>query len=733
MTFPALWAGIECTYNRVGDTYYDQLNKNGHHERLEDLAIFADLGIERIRYPCLWEKVCPTQNGFNWKWLDSRLDELERLNLEPIAGFLHHGSGPKFTALIDPEFPEKFIEYVQAFVDRYPHIRDFTPINEPLTTARFSGLYGIWYPHHRSDYSFVRALYNQIRATIMAMKVIRKSRPDARLIQTEDMGRTSSTPKLAYQRIFENERRWLSFDMLGGRIGPAHRLYKYLLKAGLTEEELSWLRTNACPPDVMGLNHYLLSNRFLDHRVELYPEHLRGGNKRHRYADAGAIDVGQVEPPTPESIFQEAWERYKIPIAITEVHLSGPREAQMRWLHEIWSACVNLNEKGAKIEAVTPWGLLGHFDWNSLCVECNSFYESGIFDVRAPKPRPTALAKMIKTLAKEKKFEHPVIEDPGWWRTSRRILFAPPETKPMESAARARPIVITGGRGTLAKAFSRICEIRGIPTMILTRDQMDVADLDSVRKVLQEINPWAVINSAGYVKVDLAETEPDRCFRENVLGPEILAQVCAERNIKLVTFSSDLVFDGKANSPYLESHAVQPLNVYGRSKAESEQRVLKHFSDALIVRTSSFFGPWDEYNFITQTLRSLTKGDVVHAASDVRMSPTYIPDLVNASVDLLIDGEKGLLHLSNQGDTSWAELAKRVATLASDFQNISVPKNYNEQIIERPLAELNFPAQRPLYSALGSERIKILPPLEDALERYFKQVEVKWTAGGVLL
>jgi dTDP-4-dehydrorhamnose reductase len=709
MTSPALWAGIECTYNRVGDTYYDQVNKNGHHERIEDLAVFADLGIERIRYPCLWEKVNgPTINDYNWKWLDERIDELQRLKLEPIAGFLHHGSGPPFTALIDPEFSAKFVEYVQAFVDRYPHIRDFTPINEPLTTARFSGLYGIWYPHHKSDQSFARALFNQVQATIMAMETIRRGRPDARLIQTEDLGRASSTSVLSYQREFENERRWLSFDLLSGLVDIKHPLYKYLIKSGLTERELGWLQDHACPPDVIGVNHYLLSNRFLDHRVELYPPHLRGGNGRHRYADAGAIDVGQAEPPSPESIFQETWERYKTPIAVTEVHLSGPREAQMRWLHEIWSAAVNLNSKGGRVDAVTAWGLLGHFDWNSLCVDCKSFYESGVYDVRAPKPRPTALAEMIKSLAKDRSFDHPLIEDPGWWRTPKRILFAPPEVKPLPVAPKGRPVVITGARGTLGRAFARLCDARGIPYRILSRAEMDVANLESVRTTLNEIKPWAVINATGYVKVDLAETEQD----------------CAESKVKLITFSSDLVFNGELSSPYMESHPVQPLNVYGRTKAESEQRVLKLFPEALIIRTSSFFGPWDEHNFITQTLRSLMKGDSVHAASDVRMSPTYIPDLVNACIDLAVDGEKGLLHITNQGETSWSELAKKAAILAIETKKI--PNLKDQLIIEKSLSEMNLPAVRPRYSAMSSERIKILPTLDDALVRYFKQIEIKF-------
>jgi dTDP-4-dehydrorhamnose reductase len=719
-----MWAGIECTYNRVGDNYYDQLNKNGHHERVEDLEIFANLGIERIRYPCLWEKVSEHKiDHYNWKWLDARIAKLQELKLEPIAGLLHHGSGPRFTALIDPEFPEKFATYARAFAERYPEISDYTPVNEPLTTARFSGLYGVWFPHHNTDRSFIRALYNEVAGTIRAMQEIRKVRPEARLIQTDDLGRATSTEPLIYQRDFENNRRWLTYDMLSGFIDRFHPMYDYLIHAGLTDREIAWLAENPCPPDIIGINHYLLSNRFLDHNEELYPVEFRGGNGRHRYADLGAVDVGVANPPTPESVFMEAWERYKIPLAITEVHISGPREAQMRWLKEIWDSCVSVNEKGGQVKAVTAWGLLGHFDWNSLCVQSNDHYESGIYDVRSPSPRPTILAEMIEGLAKNKNYEHPVLDQPGWWHTPRRILFNPPATQILDQKPSGQPILITGATGTLGRAFARICELRGIPYRLTSRQEMDLAEPSSVHRVLDEIKPWAVINTAGYVKVDLAEQEQERCFRENVLAPEILAKACSERKIRFVTFSSDLVFNGELNSPYVESHPVEPLNTYGRTKAESEQKVLLSLPEALVVRTSSFFGPWDEHNFVTQTLKQLISGAEVKAASDVKVSPTYVPDLVNACIDLLIDGEKGILHLTNKGAVSWAELAKKAASIALEVG--SVPKTSDQLIIEKSMADLNLPAIRPRFSALDSERMAILPSLDDALARYFSQLEIK--------
>jgi dTDP-4-dehydrorhamnose reductase len=275
-------------------------------------------------------------------------------------------------------------------------------------------------------------------------------------------------------------------------------------------------------------------------------------------------------------------------------------------------------------------------------------------------------------------------------------------------------VAIIGATGTLGKAFARVCDIRGIPYRLLTRQQMDIVDPVCVDRVLGELNPWAVVNAAGYVRVDDAEREPDVCLRVNAFGPGILAAACERRNIALLTFSSDLVFDGAGASPYVESDGVAPLNVYGRSKAEAEVRVLKANPSSLVIRTSAFFGPWDEYNFVTIALRQLAAGHTFVAAEDAVVSPTYVPDLVNASLDLLIDGECGLWHLANKSAISWADLARLAAQKAG----------VNSGRIEaRPTRELGLAAVRPTYSVLGSNRGMLLPCLDHAISRYFKEHE----------
>ncbi|HEV7838179.1 MAG TPA: family 1 glycosylhydrolase, partial [Gemmatimonadaceae bacterium] len=421
-----MWGGIECTVNRVNDRYSDQIELSGHQDRPEDLDRFAELGIRTLRYPVLWERVAPDGvASADWTATDKALARLRELGIKPIVGLLHHGSGPRSTSLVDAEFPEKLAAFARAVAERYPWIESVTPINEPLTTARFAGLYGLWYPHARDDRTFVRALINQCLGIRAAMDAFRAVCPRVQLVQTEDLGKTYSTPARSYQAIFENERRWLTFDLLSGIVDERHSLWRYLLKSGAKRADLESLIDRPCVPDIAGVNHYLTGERFLDERIEFYPPAVRGGNGRHSYADVEAVRVLENGIAGHLGLMGEAWRRYRIPLAITEVHLGCTREQQMRWLSEAWQAALQLRDEGCDVRAVTIWSLLGSYDWDSLLTKENGSYEPGAFDVRAPSPRPTALAQMAKCLATTSGFDHPALDGDGWWREKNRICYSP--------------------------------------------------------------------------------------------------------------------------------------------------------------------------------------------------------------------------------------------------------------------------------------------------------------------
>jgi len=723
---PELWGGAECTVNRVGDAYFDQIARTGHDTRLADLDLFAGLGIKALRYPILWERTAPDGlESADWSWADERLRRLRELGIRPIVGLVHHGSGPRHTSLVDPGFPAGLAEFARAVAERYPWVEDYTPVNEPLTTARFSGLYGHWYPHGRDKLTFARALLGQCRAVVLAMRAIRTVNPAARLVQTDDLGKTSSTPRLAYQAEFENIRRWSTFDLLCGRVDPEHRMWKHLRAAGVDEAEIGWFLDNPCPPDIMGVNYYLTSERFLDEHYERYPAHVQGGNGKDTYADVEAVRVLGTGIAGPRALLSEAWERYGLPIAVTEAHLGCTREEQLRWLVEVWDAARALRADGVDMRAVTAWSLLGAYNWHTLVTRDEGYYEPGVFDLRSPSPRPTALAGLMRELAAGREPTHPLLAGPGWWRRPERLIHGwtcdPAEPAPLApplavadsaAVAPARPILIVGGAAALGAAFARVCDVRGIPYRLVTRSELDSAGPRALETVLDSLRPWAVVNAAGPIPVDEAEREPALCYREASDRPAVLAATCARRGISLLTFSSDLVFDGFHDAPYVESDAVGPLNVYGRAAAEAEERVLDLLPAALVVRTGARFGPWDTDNVVSHALRALARGQFVSAPNDVVVAPSYLPDLVHTSLDLLIDGERGLWHLANTGETTWVDFVRQAAEQAG----VGV-----QRLEGRPLETLNLAARRPRRRVLGSERGLLLRPLDEALSRYLDE------------
>jgi dTDP-4-dehydrorhamnose reductase len=345
-------------------------------------------------------------------------------------------------------------------------------------------------------------------------------------------------------------------------------------------------------------------------------------------------------------------------------------------------------------------------DWRSLLTRREGHYDVGAFDTRSETPRPTLFAKAAETLGRGDPFEHPVLDLPGWWKRPGRCHARPRfETLPSKSVE-ARPILITGATGTLGQAFSRICAHRGLAHVLTSRADLDICEEESIAAALERYKPWAVINTAGFVRTWEAEEKQDECFKANVTGPEQLATACKLHGIPLVTFSSDLVFDGTLGRSYVEPDEPAPVCEYGRSKAEAESRLLAIDADALIVRTSAFFGPWDRYNFLFNTVERLRRGEDVFASDKSIVSPTYVPDLVHATLDLLLDEEKGIWHLTNQGAISWHELACQVADHAKlDARRIIISDDV------------------PADTSLTSKRGLLLRPLEGAIEDFVEYSE----------
>ena len=300
-----------------------------------------------------------------------------------------------------------------------------------------------------------------------------------------------------------------------GRVSHEHPLWSWLLGCGAPAGDLQWFLDHPCTPDVVGLNYYLTSDRYLDERLARYPVSSHGTNGRERYADVDAVRTPGYAPGH-HRILDEAWQRYGVSVALTEVHAGCTREDQLRWFDSAWRAAALARSRGVDVRAVTMWSLLGTFDWNSLVTRDDGVYEVGAFDVRSTPPRRTALATLAQGLAAGTTID-PLARQPGWWRRGPRALAK--GRSPERDGSSDLPILIAGGTGTLGSALARACEMRGLRAVALGRDQLDIASPDSVLHALDQWRPWAVVNAAGYARVDDAERHPagllgaehDRC------------------------------------------------------------------------------------------------------------------------------------------------------------------------------------------------------------------------------
>lgn len=700
-----LWAGFECTRNRVGDCYHDQLDQSTRSARTECLERLSDLGIKAFRYRVAWDDpLDPIDNA------KADLSILATQNIKPIIGLIHHGSGPSHTDLLSDNFATGLAAHASAVASNFPWVDHWTPVNEPLTTARFSALYGHWYPHERNEGAFWLALLNQTDATRLAMREIRKLNPQAKLVQTEDLGKTFATAALADQAAFDNQRRWMTWDLLTGKVTIGHPFYERLNRLGFAER-LHVIADNPCPPDIIGVDHYLTSDRFLDHRISLYPPHHHGGNHSKGFADLEAARVLSTPPDGIETALAEAWDRYHIPVALTECHNGCTREEQMRWLREGWQAGLKLNQQGRNIVAVASWALMGARDWSSLVTENRGDFESGAFDPRGGNARPTGVATMIKAIAQKTEAPVAALGD-GWWRRESRLHY------PALAFARrsgvspvyvqAPPLLIAGATGTLGQAIMRAARARRIRAIMTSRHEMAVDCETSVENAIHRYRPWAVINATGWVRVDDAEGDADACNRANVTAPLTLARHCDRLGIPNVHFSSDLVFGGEENDFFHETDLPNPLNVYGESKAQADALLTK-VPTSLIIRTAAFFSPHDGYNFAVAATHALREGRKFAASADHRVTPTYVPHLADLVLDLLIDGETGLWHASNGEALSWFEFARRVVDAckldAKDVETANVE-------------QLGWVAKRPLRSGLASLQGQQLPSLTTAIQQF---------------
>jgi dTDP-4-dehydrorhamnose reductase len=409
-----VWASPEPTVARVdAERVRDQLALTGHARRDGDVALLASLGVDASRTPVLWERCAPDDPArVELAWARARLEALRAAELEPIVTLLHHGSGPRYTDLLDPAFPALFADYAEAVARAFPWVRRWTPINEPLTTARFSTLYGVWYPNLRDDHAFGRAMVHQTLAILRACERIRAVNPHAEFVLTEDLQRfVAADSGVADYVAFLRERMYLSAELLAGRVDAGHPLARFLVaQCGVAPGELAEIRARAAAPDVVAFNHYPHSERY----VFTTPDGAIG--------DVPAVYVRGEPAPRAAPLLAAAAARLELPLALGEVHVHAPAEERVRWLAQHVEDVRALRAAGNDVRAVGVWAAFGMVDWHSLLRDEAGVAEDGVFTFAGADgvPRPTALAGAVATLTRTGALAANSVR--GWWEREERFL-----------------------------------------------------------------------------------------------------------------------------------------------------------------------------------------------------------------------------------------------------------------------------------------------------------------------
>src|SRR3989338_3157109 len=273
-------------------------------------------------------------------------------------------------------------------------------------------------------------------------------------------------------------------------------------------------------------------------------------------------------------------------------------------------------------------------------------------------------------------------------------------------------VLLIGGSGMLGSDLKKVFQTSSkIQLLAPTHSECDITNLDQVKKIVDQFGPKALINSAAYNFVDQAEDDAIQAFQINAEGPKILAQLCQEKGIKLIHYSTDYVFDGSKNIPYVEEDLTHPLSIYGESKEKGEKNIQKYCEDYLILRVAWLFGAHGK-NFIKTILKLAQEKEVISVVNDQVGSPTSTIDLAQATFSLIKEKiPSGIYHVVNSGFCSWYELACEAISLALGKKNI------------KAISSSHYPtkAKRPFYTVLSTQKINAfgfisMPSWQEALK-----------------
>lgn len=344
-------AGVECSAPVIaGGIRMDELRATGHWDRVEsDLAQIAASGIRSLRYGVPFHVVAADPARLDWAWTDRAFAALRASGIDPIADLLHFGLPDDLEGFIDPRLPDRFAAYVAAFVERYPWVRAFTPVNEPFVSAVFSARNGWWNERRTDDRSFALAIDRVSECVVRAMAIIRAARPDAVFLQSDACeGYLPADAAALPEATFRNALRFVTFDLSYGR-RPAPVVVDWLAANGIGEERLAWFAANGSTEGCIVGHDYYAGNEW----VVAADGAMRQATERQGYA----------------ALAREYHAHLGLPFMLSETNFEGPDAPD--WLAETWNAALGLRLEGLPIRGYCWYGFIDHVDWDTCLREPN--------------------------------------------------------------------------------------------------------------------------------------------------------------------------------------------------------------------------------------------------------------------------------------------------------------------------------------------------------------------------
>jgi beta-glucosidase/6-phospho-beta-glucosidase/beta-galactosidase len=352
-----LWAaGIENTFvpqTRPGHRALDEFELMGHyHHWREDLALARDLGLQAMRWGPPWYQVEPQPNQFDWSWTDQVIPYMvEDLKILPIVDLMHYGC-PYWLKreFANKDYPKYVARYAAAFAERYKGLTQwYTPLNEPIINALMCGMRGLWPPYLKGESGYIRIMLQLAKGIVNTVNAIKSIDPNTVMVHVEATGLTRTVRNdLAALAREEQHRGFLCYDLISGGLTHDHLLFSWLVRNGASPDDLDELTRNRIALDVIGMN--------------FYPQ----WSTKLLYIDKkGRLAFSETEPEGNGfmELICHYYERYRVPIMITETSAVGSDEVRERWLESSVGMIKTLRQEGVPVIGYTWFPLFTMIDW----------------------------------------------------------------------------------------------------------------------------------------------------------------------------------------------------------------------------------------------------------------------------------------------------------------------------------------------------------------------------------